>query len=205
MKVLAISMLLSVMTLAPVVSFAQSAEPTEPAQQNQESKPYSPTIRRAAEAGGGLAAMFAGGIGAGGITYFVVTSYDSGAHDEEFADAIMTVMGGAAGAAIALPFGVYRGGQWAGADGSALATYLGGATGLAVGTLTVLGLDKVTNQGWPVLAVVAGPLAGSMIGYEMSLDDAPAEPQSSAGVEVYPTLAATPDGPGGVVGLGGRF
>ncbi|MFP4599067.1 MAG: hypothetical protein ACLFVJ_12490 [Persicimonas sp.] len=38
-----------------------------------------------------------------------------------------------------------------------------------------------------------------------SHDSGAAEPQSSAGLEVYPALAATPEGPGGVIGLGGRF
>jgi hypothetical protein len=109
------------------------------------------------------------------------------------------VYGGIAGAALALPLGVWLGGNIATGTGSLVSTYLGGLVGTAVGgMLAILG----GNNGVLIAIGVALPLVGSILGYE-TLTVGLKQNMNRGGTRLQPLLSVSPHG--GFLGLGGRF
>jgi hypothetical protein len=111
------------------------------------------------------------------------------------------VIGGTVGAIS----GVYLGGAAAHGDGSFLATAAGGTLGLAAGfagaALTTAG-DGDAN-GAAVAFVIAAPLVGSVIGYELTTSRA--RPVRRERAVLRPRVAAAPLKDGGFVSLSGLF
>ena len=168
----------------------------------------SPGVRVGAELIGGVLGASLGAFGGGFLGYMLATSDESDSDMEGLGDAIITVFVGTLGAAGVMPYGVYKGGQLTGARGSLLSSYVGGAIGVGTSVLMIMGLSNMQGGSeWLLVPVFAAPFAGSIIGYEMSLDDSPdtTDEQESAGLELQPTFSVGPDGRGGMVGMGGRF
>ncbi len=116
------------------------------------------------------------------------------------------MLGALAGGYLAMPLGVYKGGNYADGTGSLGGSYLGGLAGVALSVGAVYGtaqIDKDTavGVGWITGAIL--PLAGSMIGYEMTSGHG-ADDGAMAGPVLMPSAGPTSDG-GFTVGLGAIF
>lgn len=119
------------------------------------------------------------------------------------------VLGGIAGATAGVALGTYAGSEWVGGDGSLGWTCVGGL----VGSVAALGLalvEKRADAPGALIAVtlVAPPLAGAALGYELSSDaersgaaDAPALDHRG----VSATLGVVPIPGGAELGLSGAF
>lgn len=110
--------------------------------------------------------------------------------------------------AIGIPLGVYVAGELIDGEGRFLPAFGGMLAGVGGALLLALtGSSLVTT-----LAVLTFPIAGAVIGYELSRPDAPpmqeedgyGDEYSSTGFQVVPVLGVTPGG-GFVGGLSGRF
>jgi hypothetical protein len=101
------------------------------------------------------------------------------------------------GIAVTAPLGAWVGGTMMGGDGNFGLTFLGSVLGALVGL--PLFLSKAPFL--PILALLT-PIAGSMIGYELSVSP---EPPAVAlgGTRLQPLLSISPQG--SFVGLGGHF
>jgi hypothetical protein len=118
---------------------------------------------------------------------------------------ILGIVGGAElGFAIGVVVGVHGGGEAAGGDGKLLAVSLGTVAGV-VGSIVLLTSNILPSEFVPiVLALVAPPLMGAMVGYELSVSPEPEAPAVALGhTRIRPLLSVSPRG--AFVGLGGRF
>jgi hypothetical protein len=100
---------------------------------------------------------------------------------------------GPTAALFAIPLGVYGVGRLMNGQGGYGATLLGTVVGTGLGITAAVALKEGTAA---VVAVIAGPLLGAVVGYELS------HAYSQRGVS--PTIGLSPTG-GVVVGLSGRF
>jgi hypothetical protein len=110
------------------------------------------------------------------------------------------LVGGSVVGAVGLSFGSYAGAEWVGGDGSLAYTVLGGLGGSALALAAAI-FETRNDTSAPLVAgtVVLLPLAGAVLGYELSSDHRAA----SAGASVAIGVAPAPGGAG--VGVSGRF
>lgn len=173
--------------------------------------------RYAAEVGGGYAGALGGGLVGGGIgfasglIYVWATDSSSSGIFTLVSIAGFTAIGTVIGATTALPYGVHWGGNATGANGSLGATYLGGAAGVAVGLggyyLTQVSGSSGSVDALDIIGVVVlltAPVVGSMVGYELSLDDSTETTVGTLSAP-RPTVSISPNGDRGYVGLGWSF
>lgn len=113
-------------------------------------------------------------------------------------------MGAVTGVALTAPIGVYLAGQFARGEGLFLPTLAGS---VAAGGVTALLLASSSSSvsGVGALVLVVSPLAGSIIGYEVSHAlESKKHRTAGSDVQVIPTAGVTPSGTS-VFGLVGRF
>jgi hypothetical protein len=145
-------------SMTPVTVPAQAMQPIE---WGDETPPISGT-RLAGEALlGGLFAV-GGALGGAAVGYHLETAGECGG---EFCGLGGIVLGGVTGLAFVTPVGVYLAGSHSGETGSFGAT-LGGSI---VGTLAGIGAAAASQEEGPAaVLIVAGPVVGSMIGFNLT-------------------------------------
>lgn len=115
----------------------------------------------------------------------------------------LTLGVGAVGLGLGAASGVYLAGALMNARGRYLPTLLGGLAGAGV-PLAVSGLTGADVESAPILiSFLALPVAGAILGYELSNPLSRQRSVSTASTAVLPTVALTPGG--GALGLAGRF
>ncbi len=184
------------------VTPAPDVEAAPPAQ-------HSKGARLAAEGGVGLALTLGSGVGGafvGALGGELVAPTDPVEEDIGQGAMIGALVGGGLGPAFATPAGVYMGGHWMGGRGTYTTALLGSIVGTVVGYGGGLLLSQPTGSIGPLLILgTVGPIAGSMIGYEMSLPG-PGERQASAGgAAIQPWVSVSPTGGRAAVGFRAAF
>ena len=184
--------------LALLVSAVARAESAPPAA----TEPVPPLLRIGAETGGGIV----GGAILGGASAWVIYGTLNTQGDDAARRAAAQV-GLAVGVSVGAPIGVSLTGKLLGRQGSFIISWLSSVAGLGVGYgiygLVRAGSDSAAAKATYALTLLL-PVAGAVIGYELS---SPGEPQptfsSSAAPRFLPAVAV---GPGGAsFALVGRF
>jgi hypothetical protein len=181
--------------LGAVVARAESAPPAA-------TEPMPPLLRVAAETGGGIV----GGAILGGASAWVIYG-TLNTQGDDAARRSAAQVGAAVGVSVGAPIGVSLTGKLLGRQGSFIISWLSSVAGLGVGYgiygLVRSGSDSTAAKATYALTLLL-PVAGAVIGYELS---SPGEPQPAAASSVVPAvLPAIAVGPGGATfGLVGRF
>jgi hypothetical protein len=187
--------------LAVLASLAARAESAPPAA----TEPLPPALRVGAEAGGGIV----GGLILGGASALVINGTLNTQGDDASRRSAAQV-GAAVGVSVGAPIGVSLTGKLLGRQGSFIISWLSSVAGLGVGYgiygLIRSGSDSSAAKATYALTLLL-PIAGAVIGYELSSSEQPAPsvspPPSSAIPGLFPAVAV---GPGGAsFGLVGRF
>jgi hypothetical protein len=179
---------------------AARAEPAPPAA----TEPLPPALRVGAEAGGGIV----GGLLLGGASAWVIYG-TLNTQGDDAARRSAAQVGAAVGVSVGAPIGVSLTGKLLGRQGSFIISWLSSVAGLGVGYgiygLIRSGSDSSAAKATYALTLLL-PIAGAVIGYELSSSDqpAPSTPTPSSGIPgLLPAVAV---GPGGAsFGLAGRF
>ena len=183
--------------LALLVSLAARAESAPPAA----TEPVPPLLRVGAETGGGIV----GGLILGGASAWVIYSTLNTQGDDASRRSAAQV-GAAVGVSVGAPIGVSLTGKFLGRQGSFIISWLSSVAGLGVGYgiygLIRSGSDSSAAKATYALTLLL-PVAGAVIGYELSSSD---QPVPAAAASPPPLLPAVAVGPGGAsFGLVGRF
>jgi hypothetical protein len=182
--------------LALLVSLAARAEPAPAAA----TEPIPPLLRVGAETGGGIV----GGLILGGASAWVIYG-TLNTQGDDAARRSAAQVGAAVGVSVGAPIGVSLTGKLLGRQGSFIISWLSSLAGLGVGYgiygLIRSGSDSSAAKATYALTLLL-PIAGAVIGYELSSSDQPPPPAAS----VPSLLPAVAVGPGGAsFGLVGRF
>jgi hypothetical protein len=182
--------------LALLVSRTARAESAPPAA----TEPVPPLLRVGAESGGGII----GGLILGGASAWVIYGTLNTQGDDASRRSAAQV-GAAIGVSVGAPIGVSLTGKFLGRQGSFIISWLSSVAGLGVGYgiygLIRSGSDSSAAKATYALTLLL-PVAGAVIGYELSSSDQPVPAAASA----PPLLPAVALGPGGAsFGLVGRF
>ena len=182
--------------LALLLSLAARAEPAPPAA----TEPIPPALRIGAETGGGIV----GGLILGGASAWVIYG-TLNTQGDDAARRSAAQVGAAVGVSVGAPIGVSLTGKLLGRQGSFIISWLSSLAGLGVGYgiygLIRSGSDSSAAKATYALTLLL-PIAGAVIGYELSSSDQPPPPSAS----VPSWLPAVVVGPGGAsFGLVGRF
>ena len=183
--------------LAVLASLTARAEQAPPAA----TEPLPPALRVGAEAGGGIV----GGLILGGASAWVIYGTLNTQGDDASRRSAAQV-GAAVGVSVGAPIGVSLTGKLLGRQGSFIISWLSSVAGLGVGYgiygLIRAGSDSSAAKATYALTLLL-PIAGAVIGYELSASDQPASPSASSVPGVVPSIAL---GPGGAsFALVGRF
>jgi hypothetical protein len=182
--------------LALLVSLAARAEPAPAAA----TEPIPPLLRIGAETGGGIV----GGLILGGASAWVIYG-TLNTQGDDAARRSAAQVGAAVGVSVGGPIGVSLTGKLLGRQGSFIISWLSSLAGLGVGYgiygLIRSGSDSSAAKATYALTLLL-PIAGAVIGYELSSSDQTTPPAAS----VPSLLPAVAVGPGGAsFGLVGRF
>lgn len=182
--------------LAFLLSLAARAEPAPAAA----TEPIPPALRIGAETGGGIV----GGLILGGASAWVIYA-TLNTQGDDAARRSAAQVGAAVGVSVGAPIGVSLTGKLLGRQGSFIISWLSSLAGLGVGYgiygLIRSGSDSSAAKATYALTLLL-PIAGAVIGYELSSSDQPPPPSAS----VPSWLPAVAVGPGGAsFGLVGRF
>lgn len=175
-----LSLIMSVLLLAPGLSFAADTHPA---------------LRVTAEIG--AMTVTAAALGAGGYVLGRETCEDRSAGLGCLDRMAVGLLGGVT---LGAPVGTWWGGELAGGQGTFLGALLGSGAGLAIGAGASL---LVSNDDLKTFCLPLGTMIGSVIGYEVSHDPEPAPQIPLASVGIQPVLAFS--NRGAVLGLNGRF
>jgi len=180
-----------------LVSAATRAEPAPEAA----TQPVPPFLRIGAETGGGIV----GGLILGGASAWVVYGTLNTQGDDASRRSAAQVAG-AIGTSVGAPIGVSLTGKLLGRQGSFIISWLSSVAGLGVGYgiygLVRSGSDSSAAKATYALALLL-PIAGAVVGYELSSTDQAASAPPVPGTAVLPSIAV---GPGGAsFALVGRF
>ncbi|HZJ56537.1 MAG TPA: hypothetical protein VFD38_20500 [Myxococcaceae bacterium] len=182
--------------LALLVSLAARAEPAPAAA----TEPIPPLLRVGAETGGGIV----GGLILGGASAWVIYA-TLNTQGDDAARRSAAQVGAAVGVSVGAPIGVSLTGKLLGHQGSFIISWLSSLAGLGVGYgiygLIRSGSDSSAAKATYALTLLL-PIAGAVIGYELSSSDQPPSPAASAPT-LLPALAVGPAGAS--FGLVGRF
>jgi hypothetical protein len=183
--------------LALLVSLAARAEPAAAAA----TEPIPPPLRVAAETGGGIV----GGLILGGASAWVIYG-TLNTQGDDAARRSAAQVGAAVGVSVGAPIGVSLTGKLLGRQGSFIVSWLSSVAGLGVGYglygLIRSGSDSSAAKATYALTLLF-PVAGAVIGYELSSSEETAPAASSAIPGLLPAVAV---GPGGATfALVGRF
>ena len=167
-------------------------------------EPLPPALRVGAEAGGGIV----GGLILGGASALVINATLNTQGDDASRRSAAQV-GAAVGVSVGAPIGVSLTGKLLGRQGSFIISWLSSVAGLGVGYgiygLIRSGSDSSAAKATYALTLLL-PIAGAVIGYELTSSDqsaAPASPPTSVIPGLLPAVAV---GPGGAsFALVGRF
>ena len=179
---------------------AARAEPAPPAA----TEPLPPVLRVGAETGGGIVGgLLLGGASAGVIYGTLNTQGDDAARRSA------AQVGAAVGVSVGAPIGVSLTGKLLGRQGSFIISWLSSVAGLGVGYgiygLIRSGSDSSAAKATYALTLLL-PIAGAVIGYELSSSDQPAPSTSTPSSGIPGLFPAVAVGPGGAsFGLVGRF
>lgn len=185
--------------VALLISVAARAEPAPEAA----TEPVAPLLRISAEAGGGIV----GGIVLGGTSAWVIYA-TLNTQGDDAARRSAAQVGAAVGVSVGAPIGVSLTGKLLGRQGSFIISWLSSVAGLGVGYgiygLIRSGSDSSAAKATYALTLLL-PIAGAVIGYELTSSDQPAAPAatSSAVPAILPALAVGPNGAS--FALVGRF
>jgi len=183
--------------LALLVSLAARAEPA-PAPATQ---PIAPLVRIGAETGGGIV----GGALIGGTAAWVISATLNTQQGGSSSSSAAQV-GAAVGVSVGAPIGVSLTGKLLGRQGSFIVSWLSSVAGLGVGYgiygLVRAGSDSSAAKATYALCLLL-PVAGAVIGYELTSTEVPASGTTSALPAVMPALSVGPGG--GAFALVGRF
>ncbi|HXX29434.1 MAG TPA: hypothetical protein VEJ89_01815 [Myxococcaceae bacterium] len=165
----------------------------------QQPSTLSTPLRVGLEAGAGVL----GGAAVGAFNAWVMQSVLGTQNNSSSTQRLVSLFGAPLGVAVGAPLAVSLTGYTLGERGSFLVSWLSAMAGLAIGGSAYLVSTGISNsqaaQGTYVLAL-ALPVAGAVIGYELSAQAARAAPQ---GTIVVPTVAVLPQGAS--AGVAGRF
>ena len=186
--------------LAVLASLAARAESAPPAA----TEPLPPALRVGAEAGGGIV----GGLILGGASALVINATLNTQGDDASRRSAAQV-GAAVGVSVGAPIGVSLTGKLLGRQGSFIISWLSSVAGLGVGYgiygLIRSGSDSSAAKATYALTLLL-PIAGAVIGYELTSSDQPATPAPTPSSAIPGLLPAVAVGPGGAsFGLVGRF
>ena len=183
--------------LALCVSVAARAEPA-PAAATQ---PIAPLVRIGAETGGGIVGGALIGGAAGWIISATLDTQEGGTGSNSAAQ-----VGAALGVSVGAPIGVSLTGKLLGRQGSFIISWLSSVAGLGVGYgiygLVRAGSDSSAAKATYALCLLL-PVAGAVIGYELSSSEQPAPVSAAALPALLPAVAIGPGG--GAFALVGRF
>ncbi len=185
--------------LAVLASLAARAEPAPPAA----TEPVAPLVRVGVETGGGIV----GGLILGGASAWVIYGTLNTQGDDASRRSAAQV-GAAIGVSVGAPIGVSLTGKLLGRQGSFIVSWLSSVAGLGVGYglygLIRSGSDSSAAKATYALTLLL-PVAGAVIGYELSSSEQPAPPTAATSA-VPALLPAVAVGPGGAsFALVGRF
>jgi len=185
--------------LAVLASLAARAEPAPP----PATEPVPPLLRVGAETGGGIV----GGLILGGASAWVIYGTLNTQGDDASRRSAAQV-GAAIGVSVGAPIGVSLTGKLLGRQGSFIVSWLSSVAGLGVGYglygLIRSGSDSSAAKATYALTLLL-PVAGAVIGYELSSSEQPAPPTAATSA-VPALLPAVAVGPGGAsFALVGRF
>ena len=179
------------------MSLAAQAEPA-PAAATQ---PIAPLVRIGAETGGGIVGGALLGGTAGWIVSATLNTQEGGTPSNSPAQ-----VAAALGMSVGAPIGVSLTGKLLGRQGSFIISWLSSVAGLGVGYgiygLVRAGSDSSAAKATYALCLLL-PVAGAVIGYELSSSDHPAPAPSAARPAVLPAVSIVPGG--GAFALVGRF
>lgn len=183
--------------LALLLCLAARAEPA-PAPATQ---PIAPLVRIGAETGGGIV----GGALIGGTAAWVISAtlntQEGGTSSNSAAQ-----VGAAVGVSVGAPIGVSLTGKLLGRQGSFIVSWLSSVAGLGVGYgiygLVRAGSDSSAAKASYALCLLL-PVAGAVIGYELTSSQQPAPASVSSGPTLLPAVSFVPGG--GAFALVGRF
>ena len=174
--------------LALLVSLAVRAEPAPAAA----TEPVAPLLRVGAETGGGII----GGLILGGASAWVIYGTLNTQGDDASRRSAAQV-GAAIGVSVGAPIGVSLTGKFLGRQGSFIISWLSSVAGLGVGYglygLIRSGSDSSAAKATYALTLLL-PVAGAVIGYELSSSDQPVPGSASAVPRVLPAVAVGPGG-----------
>ncbi|MGZ3481178.1 MAG: hypothetical protein ACXU81_12555 [Myxococcaceae bacterium] len=183
--------------LALLASLAARAESAPPAA----TQPIAPLVRIGAETGGGIV----GGALIGGAAAWVISAtlntQEGGSSSNSAAQ-----VGAALGVSVGAPIGVSLTGKLLGRQGSFIISWLSSVAGLGVGYgiygLVRAGSDSSAAKATYALCLLL-PVAGSVIGYELTSSEQPPSAPTTALPAVLPAVSIGPGG--GAFALVGRF
>jgi len=107
------------------------------------------------------------------------------------------------GVALGAWLGTSLGGNLAGGNGNMGAAFLGTALGSAASVVAILALAQTNSPPLILGATVVFPLAGAIIGYEVS--QTPRQAAFGSSLRFVPSVSMTRDGKGATAGLAGTF
>jgi len=186
--------------LAVLASLAARAEPAPPAA----TEPLPAALRVGAETGGGIV----GGLLLGGASAWVIYGTLNTQGDDASRRSAAQV-GAAVGVSVGAPIGVSLTGKLLGRQGSFIVSWLSSVAGLGVGYgiygLIRSGSDSSAAKATYALTLLL-PIAGAVIGYELTSSDQSAPATSTPTSAIPGLLPAVAVGPGGAsFALVGRF
>jgi hypothetical protein len=163
-----------------------------------------PALRVGAETGGGIV----GGLLLGGTSAWVIYA-TLNTQGDDAARRSAAQVGAAVGVSVGAPIGVSLTGKLLGRQGSFIISWLSSVAGLGVGYgiygLIRSGSDSSAAKATYALTLLL-PIAGAVIGYELTSSDQPAPAASTPSSAVPGLLPAVAVGPGGAsFALVGRF
>lgn len=192
--------------LVSVAARAQSGPPAQSAPLAQSAPPAAtrqvdPLVRVGAETGGGIL----GGALLGGASAWVVSA-TLNTQGDDAARRSAAQVAAAVGVSVGAPIGVSLTGKLLGRQGSFIISWLSSVAGLGVGYgiygLVRSGGDSSAAKATYALTLLL-PVAGAVIGYELSSSDEPSPTVTSGVSGLLPAVAV---GPGGAsFALVGRF
>jgi len=185
--------------LSALLSLSARAEPAAEAA----TEPVAPLLRVGAETGGGILGGFILGGASAWVIYETLNTQGDDASRRSAAQ-----VGAAIGVSVGAPIGVSLTGKLLGRQGSFIISWLSSVAGLGVGYglygLIRSGSDSSAAKATYALTLLL-PVAGAVIGYELSSSDQPASPTATSppAPSLFPAVAV---GPGGAsFALVGRF
>lgn len=184
--------------LVLLASLAARGEPAPPAA----TEPVPPLVRVGAETGGGIVG---GALLGGAAAWVIYATLDTQGDDAARRSAAQ--VGAAVGMSVGAPIGVSLAGKLLGRQGSFIISWLSSLAGLGVGYgiygLVRSGSDSSAAKATYALTLLL-PVAGAVIGYELSSAEQPEAPPTASRVPtLFPAVAVGPTGAS--FGLVGRF